>query len=307
MVSKRMNYFTHQLLREQDFRDEQAYHIEMRRRHNRLFHSWGVVEGLEVVQKGSHEISVEPGVAIDHEGREIVLEESETRDLAAFTHDSEAFITIAYRQEDTDPFSAGGIEGYTRVAEKAEVRDVRHDQIDPAAVVLARVRLGEHGQIAEIDMGRNFRRVAKLEVPAGAGWVRLPFKPVRLNPVRIGGELAKSESAEYDFIVDEATAYCENSARGSMQIPVPPGARHVSGFRIAGITQGHVTVRLFRTGWNTKESRGEKSRLLEETLTDRSFHKEVAVNSPLDESHALAVSINAEGKTEIWLVAVRFE
>jgi hypothetical protein len=308
MVPKRMNYFTHQLLREQDFKDEQAYHIEMRRRHNRLFHSWGVVEGLEVVQKGTHEIIVEPGIAIDHEGREILLEENETRDLSAFTHDSEAFITIAYRQEESDLFSAGGIEGYTRVTEKAEVRDVRHDQLDPAAVGLARVSLGEHGHINEIDLGHSFRKVAKVITTSLVGWVRLPFKPVRLNPVRISGKLAGGESSEYDFIVDEATAYCgEHGARGSMQIPVPPGAGQVSGFRIAGITNGHITVRLFRTGWNVREGKGEKSQLLEETVTDRSFHKEVPVQSSLDESHALAVSVKAEGESEIWLVAVRFE
>ena len=308
MAAKRVNYFTHQLLREQDFKDEQAYHIEMRRRHNRLFHSWGVVEGLDVVQKGTHEISVEPGVAIDNEGREIILEESETRDLSSFTHASEAFITIAYQQEDTDHFSAGGIEGYTRVMEKGEIHAVRRDDVDRAAVGLARVRLGEHGHVAEVDMSHTFRKVAGLVPGAQAGWTRLPFKPVRLNPVRISGKLAGGESSEYDFIIDEATAYCgEHGARGSMEIPVPPGAGHVSGFRIAGKTNGNVLVRLFRTGWNTQEGKGEKSQLLEETLTDRSFHKEVAVHSALDESHALAISVKAEGETEIWLVAVRFE
>jgi hypothetical protein len=31
------------------------------------------------------------------------------------------------------------------------------------------------------------------------------------------------------------------------------------------------------------------------------------VHSDLDESHALAVSVKAEGEAEIWLVAARFE
>ena len=34
MVLKRPNYFPYQFLREQDFKDEQEYHIEARRRHN---------------------------------------------------------------------------------------------------------------------------------------------------------------------------------------------------------------------------------------------------------------------------------
>ena len=42
---KRLNYFDAQFLGETDFTDEQTYHLEMRRRHNRLLHSWGVADG----------------------------------------------------------------------------------------------------------------------------------------------------------------------------------------------------------------------------------------------------------------------
>ena len=92
-----------------------------------------------------------------------------------------------------------------------------------------------------------------------------------------------------------------------MGIPVPPVATHLSGFRVAGVTKGQVTVRLFRVGWNLKEGKGERSQLLEEKIEADSFHKEVSVRSTLDESHALANSVHAQGETEIWLVAVRFE
>jgi hypothetical protein len=112
---------------------------------------------------------------------------------------------------------------------------------------------------------------------------------------------------DHDFTVDEFYTFCkEAGARGSMQIPVPPGASHISGFRVAGSTSGEVTVRLFRTGWNVAEGTPEKTRLLEEIITNGSFHKEIELNSALDESHALAVSIRAEGAAEIWLVAVKF-
>ena len=75
MFIKRLNYFTHQFLREQDFKDEQAYHLEMCRRHNRMLHGWGVVTGLEVQKKGEREITINPGTAIDKEGRELMLAE----------------------------------------------------------------------------------------------------------------------------------------------------------------------------------------------------------------------------------------
>src|SRR5580658_6514977 len=80
MVLKRPNYFPYQFLREQDFKDEQEYHIEARRRHNKQFHSWGVVEGLEVKEHGEHEILIQPGHAVDKAGREIVLTQTVSRD-----------------------------------------------------------------------------------------------------------------------------------------------------------------------------------------------------------------------------------
>jgi len=209
--------------------------------------------------------------------------------------------------EEEDHQSTGGVEGYIRVSELAEIHERRHEHLDEGAVVLARVRVGPHGHIEHVDMTPAVRKSAKEAVSAVHGWLRLPFKPARLNPVRIGSNLAGGGSTEYDFIIDEANAYCgENGARGSMQIPVPPGATHVTGFRVAGSTRGEVVVRLFRTGWNLADGTGEKTKLLEETLISGSFHKEVQVHSALDESHALAVSIRAENQTEIWLVAVKF-
>lgn len=311
MAIKRLNYFTHQLLREQDLKDEQAYHIAMRQLHNRQFHAWGVVEGLEVVERGPKQIEVKPGSAVDKEGREIVLQEREERDLSSFGHDSHGhdshvYITIGYHQEETDHVSRSGMEGHARVTETAVIHESRQDQLDSAAVVLARVHLDEHGHIRHIDMSPEIRKQARSST--GTGWVRLPFKPVRLPAVRIDRGLVAEPSSEHDFIVDEATAYCyERGARGSMEIPVPPGATHLSGFRVAGVTKGQVTVRLFRVGWNLKEGKGERSQLLEEKIEGGSFHKEVTVQSTLDESHALAASVHAQGETEIWLVAVRFE
>ena len=83
MSVKRLNYFTHQFLREQDFKDEQDYHVAMRRRHNRIFHDWGVAEGLEVQKTEERSITINPGTAVDREGREIVLLNSVIRDLGS--------------------------------------------------------------------------------------------------------------------------------------------------------------------------------------------------------------------------------
>jgi hypothetical protein len=310
---KRVHYFTHQFLREQEFKDEQNYHIEMRRRHNRLLHSWGVADGLEVDHRGEREIIIKPGVAIDPQGREIVLLDPVTRDLSEFQRDSHTYITIGYAEnwDEADHQHAGGAEGYSRVTEAPEICERRHQpEATAGTVTLAKVHINGAGHVGQIDMSPAIRRRAVAPSPA-AGWVRLPFKPVRLNPVRIERRLVRvvSESeGGFEFIVDEASAYCdEKGARGSMGIPVPPAAVKVTGFRIAGSTEASVTVHLHRTGWNAEGHTNEKTEILREEIRDASFHKDIHVDSALDESHGLAVSVIADGKTTIWLVAARFE
>lgn len=68
----RVRYFPGQFLRTPDFTAEQAYHLAMRRRHNIGQHSFGIVAGLQVVQADGL-VVVEPGMAVDGYGREIVL------------------------------------------------------------------------------------------------------------------------------------------------------------------------------------------------------------------------------------------
>jgi hypothetical protein len=70
---RRPNYFTGQLLTAEDFEAEQSYFLAGRRSHNRVLHGWGVVCGLGVKPSGSGGVVVEPGLAIDSLGREIVV------------------------------------------------------------------------------------------------------------------------------------------------------------------------------------------------------------------------------------------
>jgi hypothetical protein len=79
----RVHYFERQFLRTQDFTDEQAYHLAMRRRHNIAHHSWGIVHGLKItVEEGS--LFVQPGVAIDGYGRELILPQKQRIATRAF-------------------------------------------------------------------------------------------------------------------------------------------------------------------------------------------------------------------------------
>jgi len=254
-------------------------------------------------------------MAIDAEGREIILSAPVTRDLSSLGRDTHVYITIAYHEgwDEGDHSTAGGIRAYTRITESPKIEEPKHQPPhDGSVITLARVHLNDLVHVHGINMDSSVRKAAN--VPGGAtGWMRLAFKPVPLSPVRIGEKrvrlLSETEAEQYEFIVDEATAYCGNrGAMGSMDIPVPPGARRITSFRIAGTTHGNVACNLYRTGWNLDENRGEKTELLKEVFGGHSFHKELEVNNGrLDESHALAVSVKAEGETTIFLVAAKFE
>jgi hypothetical protein len=118
---KRLHYFDHQLLVEKDFTDEQTYHLDMRRRHNRTLHEFGAANGLNVRKTGEKKVTVEPGTAIDGIGREIILDAEFVVDLSASTKypkNAEVHVVIAYDEEPSDQVSFAGAEGATRITEK---------------------------------------------------------------------------------------------------------------------------------------------------------------------------------------------
>src|SRR5262245_42704900 len=109
-AGKRLNYFRHQLLDESDFRDEQMYHVESRRRHNRLLHTPGIATGFTVVQDGPHQIVVNPGTAFDGDGREIALADAEPYNLSHQGPQTDLWVTIRYdeRPDETDRRTSHG-------------------------------------------------------------------------------------------------------------------------------------------------------------------------------------------------------
>jgi DNA-binding beta-propeller fold protein YncE len=89
----RNNYFTGKLLVERDFTDEQRYLLGKLRRHNKNLHGWGMSCGLEVHEHENPDcrstyVVVEPGVATDCCGREILVTEKEFVDLRALIEEA---------------------------------------------------------------------------------------------------------------------------------------------------------------------------------------------------------------------------
>jgi hypothetical protein len=104
----RVHYFEGQFLRTQDFNDEQAYHLAMHRRHNIAHHTWGIVSGLELVQVEGN-FFVEPGMAVDGYGRELVLPQKTPLSSSAFVdkNSKELEVWLIYDRAGTDQPPAG--------------------------------------------------------------------------------------------------------------------------------------------------------------------------------------------------------
>jgi hypothetical protein len=115
---KRLNYFDHQFLHAADFADEQNYHLNMRRRHNRVLHTSGIAEGLEVsFNQGESKVSIQPGTAYDGNGREMIVLDKTDIDLQSLANDATGYLFIKYNELPTDTVNAAGVAGDTRMTE----------------------------------------------------------------------------------------------------------------------------------------------------------------------------------------------
>jgi hypothetical protein len=127
---KRLRYFNGQFLQEQDFIDEQAYHLDRQRRHNRLLHTPGVAEGLEVRATAEPaRAEVTPGTAFDGQGRQIILlsDEPRTINLSSFPN-RKVLVVISYREPEleSDPATVGDKQN-TRLLEQGVIQVLQVD------------------------------------------------------------------------------------------------------------------------------------------------------------------------------------
>lgn len=96
---KRINYFSSRQLTAEDFQVEQQYSLERFRRHNRFFHGFGVVYGLRVYRKGAI-IRIEPGLALDCLGNEIVVDEVVSLELPSdLPGSSNIYVCVKYSEK----------------------------------------------------------------------------------------------------------------------------------------------------------------------------------------------------------------
>jgi hypothetical protein len=113
---ERTNYYQRQFLGAEDFKAQAAYHRFMRHRHNLGHHTFGIVVGLELVERtregnpNARDVFVQPGMAVDGYGREIIVlqpHKLNPMDFEAFHDLRHREVWIAYDEEFTDPPELG--------------------------------------------------------------------------------------------------------------------------------------------------------------------------------------------------------
>jgi hypothetical protein len=239
-ATARVQYFDRQYLRTQDFVAEQAYHLAMRRRHNIGHHTWGIVSGLELVFDDTG-LRVQPGVAIDGYGRELVLPERVPLGNEAFL-DKGAVLDVAlvYNLLDSDPVPLGygscgdDTRRYYRRVERPDVSLERTQGEDADRRHPAEVAEGDQ------DFGPN----------------RTPYDdPRRLWPVFLGTVTSDLETPP-SYTIDQANrpyaglrgeAIAAPSGRARMQL----GAEHESDprrFAVSAASKGRPLLEVTRGG-----------------------------------------------------------
>src|SRR3954464_1177126 len=112
----RLHYYERQYLGAADLEDQQAYLRDMRRRHNLAHHVWGIVTGLDLVEvpvagdPTAVDVYIQPGMAIDGFGREIVVMAPARLDPALFASFSDfnyRSVWIIYDQQLAQQPAAG--------------------------------------------------------------------------------------------------------------------------------------------------------------------------------------------------------
>ena len=107
---KRLNFFEGFVTTPEDWNEGDAYHVEKHRLHNRAFHGIGVVPGqlkaFHVSARGRGELAVEvhPGYAIDGEGNDMILWETEIKQFTKSDYKlpQTVYLVVKYLEELTD-------------------------------------------------------------------------------------------------------------------------------------------------------------------------------------------------------------
>lgn len=196
-ATRRVRFFDGQFLQDQDFADEQKYHIDRHRRLARTLHVTGVVEGFGVRAEGANRVRVTAGTAIDDDGRFVVLAEDRLVDLPAATFNSRTGVRVVavFREQEAE-LATTGSRSERRWLEDPQVVAIAPDGTateaikDPSLppVALAELGLDKNG-VVTVDNGPRQVAGARLPGRVGIGFADgPPAAPLEVRGgIRFGG------------------------------------------------------------------------------------------------------------------------
>lgn len=161
-IFKRLKYFHGMLLSEEDFQDEQHYYREKQKLRNRFLHGAGILQGLRLKEstKAINQVTIEPGLAIDCNGNEILVCNEYTVNLETeiahfanqvvclsppLTTHPRLYIGIQYCECESDPVEQYALEcengrlapQFSRVREGFCVRIFRQQEVESSQCQLS--------------------------------------------------------------------------------------------------------------------------------------------------------------------------
>ncbi|HMV13370.1 MAG TPA: hypothetical protein PKD88_10365 [Nitrosomonas sp.] len=206
---ERLNYFTGQFLEATDFKDEQEYHIRMRRFGNRALYSAGILDsGFEVQKISDSEISISSGIGIDAQGRELIIITPLKVGVPIDKKSMTLNITLEYVEKEAETSSDTFVDtegisvtGRTRIAETPAVEFPEDANITNNQIRIAKITLDANGKIGSIDKAeRQFAHARFLGV-VGIGQKKAPEDWYRQ---RAGLEINKGDTNEVALLLSSS-------------------------------------------------------------------------------------------------------
>ncbi|MEG4854342.1 polymer-forming cytoskeletal protein [Microcoleus sp. B5-D4] len=164
-LDKRLRYFDGQFLKDQDFIDEQKYHIDRVRKLSQSLQVSGISQGLAVTVPGSDHVTVNPGTGVDPKGRLIVLATPEEVSVVNYRNQTVSLL-ISYQEIEADR-TQEGTEGNRRWHEKPLIQVALPGATTLSeAIVLANLNVDKDG-VVKVD--NSVRQYSGVYLPAAGG------------------------------------------------------------------------------------------------------------------------------------------
>lgn len=177
---KRINFFRGFLTTEKDWNDLEHYHVEKTKLHNRMLHGPGIAPhyegGLMVKQRGRGELALEvhPGYAIDAQGHDIFLWDTEIKTVnpADFKLPQTLYVVAKYVEEFTDFIAYKenlDYKGHRRIAEKSKIE-----------IQIVEPDLKTEVELARIHLEKGAKRITNPKNPLEprSNEIDLRFRPI---------------------------------------------------------------------------------------------------------------------------------